>query len=134
MSIELSVGHCPGCGNVFQKNARNLCLKCSSVFDQQLISVERYLLRNRFATTEQTAEATSLPVSQLRSWIRQGKIRIYEYPNLTDQCDFCSESIRSGNLCYNCSNKIKDDLALVLERERAMKERLRAANNYISKN
>ncbi|WP_372663141.1 hypothetical protein [Cohnella sp.] len=133
MPIELRVAHCPGCGNVFQKNARNLCSACSSVADEQMLSIERFLLRNRLATTEQTAEAVSLPPQQIRSWIRQGRIRVYEYPNLTDQCDLCSSSIRSGHLCYSCSNKIKDDITIALERERAMKERLRNASNYIAK-
>lgn len=133
MSIELRVAHCPGCGNVFQKNARNLCLSCASVVDEQMLSIERFLLRNRLATTEQTAEATSLPPQQIRSWIRQGRIRIYEYPNLSDQCDLCSTSIRSGNLCYSCTNKIKDDISTTFERERAMRERMRAANSYIAK-
>jgi hypothetical protein len=63
MSIELRVAHCPGCGDVFQKNARNLCSTCASVADEQMLSIERFLLRNRLSTTEQTAQAT---LSKLR--------------------------------------------------------------------
>lgn len=133
MSIELRVAHCPSCGNVFQKNARNLCSSCATVVDEHLLSIERYLMRNRLATTEQTADATSLPLKQIRTWIRKGKIRIFNYPNLSDECDLCATSIRSGNLCYSCMNKIKDDISMTFERERVMRERLRAANSYIVK-
>lgn len=133
MSFELRVAHCTECGKVFQKNTRNLCSTCAAVVDDQMLSIERFLLRNRLATTEETAEATKLRPQQIRSWIRQGKIRIYEYPNLSDQCDLCSDSIRSGNLCYSCTNKIKDDISTTFERERAMRERMRAANSYIAK-
>ncbi len=134
MSIELRVAHCPGCGNIFQKNARNLCVSCAAEADEQLLSIERYLLRNRLASTEETASATMLPPEKIRSWIRQGKLRIFEYPNLSDECDLCKEPIRRGHLCTSCSTRINDDITQTIERERVMKERLRAASSYISKN
>ena len=133
MSIELRIAHCPECGNVFQKNARNLCVSCAAVVDDQLFSIERYLLRNRLASTEEAAKATNLPPERIRSWIRYGKLKVFDYPNLTDQCDLCQAPIRRGHLCSACSTRINDDIERTLERERMMKERLRAANNYIHK-
>ncbi|RED65826.1 hypothetical protein DFP95_101318 [Cohnella lupini] len=134
MSIELRVAHCPGCGNVFQKNSRNLCASCASVADDQLNTIERFLLRNRFANTDETAAATMLPPEKIRSWIRQGKIKLFDYPNLSDECDLCRAAIRRGHICGACTIRINDDLTRTLERERVMKERLRVANSYISKN
>jgi hypothetical protein len=133
MSIELRVAHCPGCGNVFQKNVRNLCVSCSTISDEQMLSIERYLLRNRLASTEETAEATQLPPDRIRSWIRQGKLKLYDYPNLSDQCDLCQASIRRGHLCNPSATRINDDISRTFDRERILKERLRAANSYITK-
>ncbi|QMV40356.1 hypothetical protein [Cohnella cholangitidis] len=134
MSNELMVAHCPECGNVFQKNPRNLCASCATIVDQQMQSIERYLLRNRMATTEDLAQATTLSPQRIRAWIRKGKLSIFDYPNMTDQCDLCASPIRRGHLCTPCSTKIKDDIARTLEREQKMKERLRAAHSYIVKN
>jgi len=134
MPYELMVGHCPECGNVFQKNARNLCGDCATRLDGQLTAVERFLLRNRFATTEELAEATDLTPSKIRSWIRKGKLAIFDYPNLSDRCDLCAASIRRGHLCSSCSGRINEDIRRTLERERISKERLRAAHSYIHKN
>ncbi|QJD83560.1 hypothetical protein [Cohnella herbarum] len=133
MSKELMVAHCPDCGNVFQKNVRNLCSSCAALLDEQIVTMERYLSRNRFATTEQLSLATNLPVQKIRGWIRKGKLRVFDYPNLADQCDLCSAPIRRGHICPTCSSRINDDIAKTLERERKMKERLIAANSYYHK-
>ncbi len=133
MSIELRVAPCPCCWNVFKKNPRNLCVSCASTVDDQLLSIERFLLRNRFANTEETAVATKLPPEKIRTWIRQGKLKTFDFPNLSDECDLCHAPIRRGHLCGACTIRINDDLTRTLERERVMKERLRAASSYISK-
>ncbi|MFC5403089.1 hypothetical protein [Cohnella soli] len=134
MPNELLVAHCPDCGNVFQKNLRNLCFDCSSRMDEQTREMERYLMRNRMATNEQLAEAASISLRKLRSWIRTGRLNIFHYPNLADECDLCSSPIRKGHLCLSCSSKINDDIERVFDRERVQKERLRSANSYIFRN
>ncbi|CAG5092750.1 Putative flagellar protein [Thermobacillus xylanilyticus] len=44
------------CGKVFQVNLRNLCNECAEIHDRRFEAVDRYLMKNRHATTEQTAE------------------------------------------------------------------------------
>ncbi|MBW5444780.1 hypothetical protein GE107_01715 [Cohnella sp. CFH 77786] len=134
MSIDLlKIAHCPSCGNVFQKNLRNLCADCSSEEDRLFQATERTMLRNRLFSNAEVAEAVSVPPEKIRSWIRSGKLRIADYPNLSDQCDLCKAPIRSGHLCLSCAGRIKGDIARMREQERLEKERLRAANAYISK-
>lgn len=127
MSIELSIAHCPRCGRVFQKNLRNLCADCTNIEDRDFRSVEVTMLRSRFLNTEEAAQAANVPTEKIRGWIRSGKLRLADYPNLTDQCDLCKGPIRAGHICFSCSRRIKDDLANALEQERKMKERLRTA-------
>jgi ribosomal protein L32 len=133
MSLELKVAHCPSCGKVFQKNLRNLCGECSQVEDRSFRSAELILLRHRFFDNEQVSEAAGVPVEKLRGWIRSGKLRLNDYPNLSDQCDSCKASIRTGHICLDCARRIKSDLAHALEQERLMRERLRAANSYMAR-
>jgi ribosomal protein L32 len=127
------VDHCPKCGKIYQRNLRNLCADCSANEDRDLRQLERVLLRNRRLSTEEAAEAANVPAEQIRSWIRSGKLKLGDYPNLTDQCDLCKSPIRSGHLCLHCSRRIKEDIARTLELERKFKERMAAANAYISK-
>ena len=121
---ELKVAHCTMCGKVFQVTLRNLCPECAEIHDRQFEAVDRYLFKNRNATTEQAAEATGVPVKQIRDWIRNKRISLSSYPNLTDICDLCGSPTRHGHLCAACSGRIRQDIEKMLaeeEKERARK-------------
>lgn len=125
MSDELRVAHCPICGKIFQKNLRNQCTNCSTEEDEQLRSIEQALNRNRRLNNVELAAATLIPEVKIRSFIRLGKLRLYEYPELADNCDSCSEPIRRGTICSKCSTRIKADIANAIEQERLLKERIK---------
>lgn len=131
--MELNIAHCPNCGRVFQKNIRNLCVACSTEEDRIFQSTEQALKRNRSLSVEQLSESVGVPEDKIRGWIRSGKLRLTDYPNLADQCDLCKAPIRTGHLCNPCAKRLKSDIAHSMEQERLMQERLRAANSYISK-
>jgi hypothetical protein len=96
-----------------------------------MAAVQKFLLRNRFATMDELASATALTTEKIRSWIRRGKLPLFDYPNLSDRCDLCSEPIRRGHLCVSCSSRINEDIRRTLDRERVSKERLRVAHSYM---
>lgn len=121
MSGGLNVANCPGCNAIYQINARNLCRNCSAEEDRNLKSIDETLKRNRHLTTEELAEATSIPPESIRSWIRAGRIRLYDYPNLADSCDMCGGPIRKGKLCVSCTTKLEDDIARMNEQDRLMR-------------
>lgn len=123
MSKELLVAHCPRCGKVFQKNLRNLCMSCSTEEDQQIRTIENQLKRNRHLSNNQITELTTIPAQRIRALIRNGKIRLFDYPNLTDACDLCSAAIRQGKLCVACSMRIQVDIKHELEQSRRSTER-----------
>ncbi|MCC3377378.1 hypothetical protein [Cohnella sp. REN36] len=131
MAVDLRIAHCPGCGQVFQKNMRGMCTTCSDAEDAQLAAIERELRRDRKLDTDQVAARTGLRPERIRSWIRKGKIRLHEYPNLTDACDLCAASIRRDKLCTACANRIRSAIQHEYEQERLMKDRRRAANSFL---
>ncbi|WP_027088383.1 hypothetical protein [Cohnella panacarvi] len=94
--------------------------------------IELQLLRNRHMTNEELSEASSVPPDRIRSFIRSGKLKLYDYPKLADECDRCQKPIRSGTMCLACKTQIQDDIANALEQERLMKERIRQ-NTYMSR-
>jgi len=131
MSIDLAITQCEGCGKIIQKNVRNLCPACNAIEDEQLRLFERTMVRNRLFDNAQAAQATAIPEEKIRVWIRSGKFRIVEFPNLADQCDLCKAPTRQGHLCVDCTSRINADIATTLERERASKGS--GVNSYISK-
>jgi len=122
MLAEFRVEHCAMCGKVFQVKTRNLCPECAEIHDRQYDAVDRYLFKNRHATVKETAEATGVPIKQIREWIRNKKISLAAYPNLTDVCDLCGSPTRKGHLCENCSDRLRYDINKMIEREQAERE------------
>lgn len=133
MTSGLRVDHCPGCGKIYQINLRQLCADCLAAEDALIVSIERELRRDRKLTTEELAERVSERPEKLRSWIRKGRLKVYDYPNLTDECDLCGAPIRKGKLCQDCASRIRGEVAQVYEQERLMQERKRRENSYLNK-
>lgn len=133
MSSELRVDHCPGCGRIYQINLRQLCAVCSAEEDALMKLMEKELRNNRKLSTEELAERVSEKPEKIRAWIRKGKLKIYDYPNLADECDLCQAPIRKGKLCQSCSMRIKGEVANVYEQERLMQERKRRENSFLNK-
>ncbi|MEK3721706.1 flagellar protein [Paenibacillus sp. FSL H8-0034] len=109
MSI-LMVANCPGCGKVFQKNLRNLCQDCVSNLQNEFNACDRYLRSNRKATTEQLSEAVGVSVKQIIIWIKDKRLPVTDYPNLTYPCNSCREPIRQQEMCYPCRSRLTKDI------------------------
>lgn len=122
MSMELSVAHCPGCGNIFQKNLRFLCASCMAQEDGQIDAIELALRRNRFLNNEQVSESTAIPVQRIQTLIRHGRLKLFSYPNLADACDLCAGPTRQGKLCEPCLKRLKGDIEQDREKHKAKRE------------
>ncbi|MEK0312360.1 hypothetical protein [Cohnella sp. 56] len=133
MTSELRVDHCPGCGRIYQINLRQLCANCAAAEDALMALMEKELRSNRKLTTEELAERVSERPEKIRAWIRKGKLKVYDYPNLADACDLCQAPIRKGKLCQNCSTRIRGEVQHAYEQDRLMQERKRRDNSYLNK-
>ncbi|RAP74712.1 hypothetical protein DL346_21970 [Paenibacillus montanisoli] len=86
--------------------------------DKQITAMEQALRRNRQLNNDQLAELSMVSVQRIRAYIRKGKLKLCDYPNLADACDLCAGPIRQGKLCIDCTVRIKEDIQLDLERSK----------------
>ncbi|TVY11543.1 flagellar protein [Paenibacillus cremeus] len=119
----LMVSNCPKCGKVYQKNVRNMCQECIRSFDNELDQCLNYLRDHRKATTEELSEGTGVKVSQIVSFIKESRLLLMSYPNLTYPCNSCNSPIRQHNLCATCRIRIVSDVNEMKEKEAKAKER-----------
>ncbi|MDR6549397.1 flagellar protein [Paenibacillus qinlingensis] len=112
MSIpqQLMVANCPRCGKVFQRNLRNQCMDCSTSMNDQLKHCVDYLRRNYRSSNEQVCAVTGVSSIQLQMWMKEGKLPLSDYPNLSYPCASCAEPIREHKLCVSCSTRITRDI------------------------
>lgn len=118
---------CPSCGDIYVKNQfRDVCQKCWKEEEQAYDKVSQFMRRreNRAATMLQVVEAVGVEEELLLKFIRTGRLKVTQFPNLGYPCDKCGTIIRAGKLCEPCALEIKKDLEQH-EQEEAFREELR---------
>ncbi|GAV12428.1 flagellar protein [Paenibacillus sp. chi10] len=106
--MELS--NCLRCGVLFAKAFRDLCPNCLKEIEQEYERCAAYLREARQATMHELSEATEVSVRQITRFIKEGRISIYQAPNLTYECEICSQPIREGNMCESCRTRLVKEL------------------------
>lgn len=118
---------CPSCGDIYVKNQfRDVCQNCWKEEEKAYDEVSRFMRRreNRAATMLQVVEAVGIEEDLLLKFIRSGRLKVTQFPNLGYPCDKCGTIIRTGKLCESCALEIKKDLEQH-EQEEAFREELR---------
>jgi flagellar operon protein (TIGR03826 family) len=111
------VANCPGCGKVFQKNLRNLCMDCVKSLEGEFDICFNYLRSNRKATTNQLSADTGVPEQRIISWIKDKRLPAIDYPNLTYPCNSCGGPIRQESICYSCRSRLTKEIKEMQDKE-----------------
>ncbi|MEI7025643.1 flagellar protein [Paenibacillus sp. y28] len=116
--IELRVDHCSSCGKVYQRNVRQLCQDCIHQADSNLDKCLSFLRRDKKASSQSLSDHTGVPIKEITRFLREGKILIVDFPNLTYACASCGGPIRQHKLCSPCSEWLSRDIRNMFEAER----------------
>lgn len=121
--------NCPNCGSLFVKtNIRDVCETCYKEEDKAFQTVYTFIRKkeNRTATIIETSEGTGVDEELIIKFIKTGRLKLAQFPNLGYPCQKCSTLIREGNLCGDCTNELRSELSVFEkeeERKRELKER-----------
>lgn len=105
--------NCPNCGEIYVKNQyRDVCQKCYKEEEQAYDNVYQFMRKreNRAATMLQVVDATGIEEELLLKFIRTGRLKVTNFPNLGYPCDKCGSIIRTGKLCEPCALELKKEL------------------------
>ncbi|GMB09138.1 TIGR03826 family flagellar region protein [Thermolongibacillus altinsuensis] len=131
----MSLENCPNCGRLFIKSQfRDICQSCYREEEEAFEKVYHFLRKreNRMATMAQVVEATGVKESLLMKFIKSGRLKLAQFPNLGYPCDRCGTLIREGRLCANCSTDLSKQLEM-LQKEEEMKKRRHMERVYYTK-
>jgi len=132
------LANCPRCGKIFAKTKFcDVCQACFQKEEKLFEKVYQFIRKreNRTATIEQVIEATGVDENLIIKYIKSGRLRLAQFPNLGYKCDKCGSSIREGILCEKCSDDLRFQLKAYQEeeqRKREIEERNRT-NTYLFK-
>ena len=129
------LGNCPQCGDIYVlNNIRDVCLNCYKQEEADFEKVYQFIRKkqNRTAQMEEVVEATGVQKTLIYKFIKKGRIKLAQFPNLGYPCAKCGTIIREGKLCQPCMTGIQSDLH-VIEKEEERKKELEKRNTYFTR-
>lgn len=119
------IANCSRCGNVFLKGLRDICQDCYNKEEEAFQTVNKFLKKqkNRTATMLQIIEETGVEEFYISKFIKEKRLLLTKFPNLTYPCEVCGTGIQTGRLCKGCQDNILKDLQLEEELEQKSAER-----------
>lgn len=121
----MDLSNCTNCGAIFVKNSiRDICDKCYKEEEQAFEKVNSFLKQrqNRTASMIQVVEGTGVEEDLIMKFIRKGRIRLVNFPNLGYPCEKCGKPIQRGRLCERCTKEFKNELEIFEQEQGRQKE------------
>lgn len=121
----MDLSNCTNCGAIFVKNSiRDICDKCYKEEEQAFEKVNSFLKQrqNRTASMIQVVEGTGVEEDLIMKFIRKGRIRLVNFPNLGYPCEKCGKPIQRGRLCERCTKEFKNELEIFKQEQGRQKE------------
>lgn len=121
--------NCPNCGSIFVKtNLRDVCEACYKEEEKAFETVYQFIRKreNRTATMLQVVEATEVEEELIIKFIKTGRLKLTQFPNLGYPCAKCGKLIREARLCSDCSVELQSQIKEhenEEDRKREIKER-----------
>lgn len=119
------LSNCPKCDAIFVKNKfRVLCQKCWKEEEEAYETVYQFIRKreNRTATMQQVEEATGVEEELILKFVKTGRLKLAQFPNLGYPCDKCGKIIQKGKLCNPCADTLKKELEMFKKEEERKKE------------
>ncbi|WP_068673088.1 TIGR03826 family flagellar region protein [Oceanobacillus sp. Castelsardo] len=106
------LANCSRCGAVYVKALRDICQDCYTEEERAFQAVYSFLLNqnNRKATRTDIIDATGIEDWYITKFIREKRLLLSKFPNLSYPCETCGTGITSGKLCQDCQESIIKDL------------------------
>lgn len=129
------LANCPKCGDLYVvNNLRDICPKCWKQEEADYEKVSQFIRKkqNRTALMDEVVEATGVERSLIYKFIKKGRIKLAQFPNLGYPCAKCGTQIREGKLCSSCLAEVRTGLKSLEEEEERKQEITKRNRTYFT--
>lgn len=99
--------NCRNCGRMFAaKNNHEFCSKCRLEVEDHFKIVREFVYDNPGSTVKEVEEGTGVPREEILEYLREEKLELKQ-ESAGLQCQRCGKPIRSGRMCSDCTNELK---------------------------
>ncbi|WP_250277325.1 MerR family transcriptional regulator [[Clostridium] colinum] len=111
----MSIKNCPKCKKIFSPVGGSLiCSECVKEEEKEFEKVRDYLRENRGANINIVSEETGVSTKKIFKYLREGRLEVTDGIGEILKCVKCGTSIKSGQYCRACSDKVSKNLSSVL--------------------
>lgn len=121
--------YCASCSRLLPKDYE--FEKCPLCIENDLFRQVRDYIRANDVTEYDVAAEFDLPISRVKTWIRQGRIQYKEDKNkkiIGHHCARCGELIAQGEFCVHCRTILKRQKGSLVYDPKQLDEKLRYLN------
>ncbi|WP_409302843.1 TIGR03826 family flagellar region protein [Peribacillus sp. SCS-155] len=132
--MELS--NCPNCDALFVRNQfRDVCDACYKEEEKAFETVYQFIRKreNRTATIDHVVEGTGVDEGLIIKFVRKGRLRTSQFPNLGVPCEKCGNISRDGRLCNSCSGDLQTELKKVENIQKIRQEEKEKKATYFAR-
>ena len=97
---------CEQCGKLFNSMGFfKLCPVCTERDEKDFSMIKEYLCEHPLAKVFDVANDLSIPIKQIKRYLRESRLEIVEKNNKFLSCEDCGKPIRTGKYCDECYRK-----------------------------
>jgi hypothetical protein len=94
------------CKSLFNYTGNPVCPACNKILEEKFTTVKEYIRDNPTSTISKVAEATEVPVQQLKRWVREERLCFSKDSGVMIQCEKCGKPITTGRYCAECKHSM----------------------------
>ena len=106
----MNLVYCPRCNKLFSKHFREVCNSCHQELEKDYERCIEHLRKNKGLTIQELADETEISIKQITRWLREGRISLFNAPNMTYPCEVCGTLIRENTMCDGCRGRLQKDV------------------------
>lgn len=118
---------CSKCGGkmIFKGVGEYHCEKCGEVAYDDYGTVRLYVEKHKGARMTEIEEATGVKQRTIRMMLKESRFEVCADSKTFLRCEICGSTIRSGRLCLECAQLMRQE-----EKERNRQERIRNMQGF----
>ncbi len=119
----MDVRTCRNCKRLFNYlSGQPICQACAEKLEEKFKVVKDYVRDHPHATLKEVAEENEVTVKQLKTWVREERLKFSDDSPVGIECMNCGAMIKCGKYCETCKGKMINDMNHAIERPKKIRK------------
>ena len=114
----MEVRPCKSCKRLFNYlGGSPICPACTEKLEEKFQEVKEYIREHPHAALQEVSEANEVSVKQLKTWVREERLKFSDDSPVGIECMNCGAMIKCGKYCDACRGKMINTLGHAIHEE-----------------